>query len=107
MHFIISTAGPLHFFPPQDGAGLLQNLVFSFTQEAVQFPTNQSDHPPSTTLYMMKNCQLFSHFYMYVFLKAVYLILYTYVHMIRAQNNGLSQVIFWPTSVYDRQSSIW
>ena len=48
-HFIISTAKPLQFFPPQDGAGVSQFLILSLTQEAVQFPTNHSDHPPSTT----------------------------------------------------------
>ena len=47
LQFIDSTAGPLQFFPPQDGAGLLQLLVF-LMQEAEQFSTNHSDHPPST-----------------------------------------------------------
>ena len=49
LHLITSTAGPLQFFPPQDGAGLLHDLVFSLKQEVEQFPINQSDHPPSTT----------------------------------------------------------
>ena len=48
LHFIISTAEPLQLLPPQDGAGLVQFLVFSLTHEAEQFPINQSDHPPST-----------------------------------------------------------
>ena len=48
-HFIISTAEPLQFFPPQDGVGVSQFLILSLTQEDVQFPTNHSDHPPSTT----------------------------------------------------------
>ena len=48
LHFIVSTAGPLQFFPPQDGSGLLQLLVLSLTQDTEQFPSNQSDHPPST-----------------------------------------------------------
>ena len=44
----ISTAGPPQFFPPQNGTGLLQFLVFFLTQETEQFPTDQFDHPPST-----------------------------------------------------------
>ena len=48
-HFITSTAEPLQFFPSQDGAGVSQFLILSLTQEAVQFPTDHSDHPPSTT----------------------------------------------------------
>ena len=48
LHFLVSTAGPLQFFPPQDGSGLLQLLVLSLTQDTEQFPSNQSDHPPST-----------------------------------------------------------
>ena len=48
LHFIVSRAGPLQFFPPQDGEGLLHFLVFSLTQDCEQFPTDQSDHPPST-----------------------------------------------------------
>ena len=48
-HFITSTARPLQFFPPQDGVGVSQFLILSLTQDAVQFPTDHSDHPPSTT----------------------------------------------------------
>lgn len=48
LHSTFSTAEPLQFFPPQDGAGLLQFLIFSLKHEAKQFPTSQSDHPPST-----------------------------------------------------------
>ena len=49
LHSIISRVGPLQFLPPQDGEGLLQFLVLSLTQDCEQFPTDQSDHPPSTT----------------------------------------------------------
>ena len=48
LHFIISRAEPLQFFPPQDVEGLLHFLVLSLTQDCEQFPTDQSDHPPST-----------------------------------------------------------
>ena len=48
LHFMVSIDGPLHFFPPQDGSGLSQLLVLFLTQDTEQFPTNQSDHPPST-----------------------------------------------------------
>ena len=47
-HFRTSIDGPLQFFPPQDGAGLLQYLVFSLTHKSEQLPTTQFDHPPST-----------------------------------------------------------
>ena len=29
------------------------------------------------------------------------------LYISRAQNNGLSQVIFWPILVYDRPNPIW
>ena len=47
-HVTVSTAGPLQLFPPQDGTGSVQLLVLSLTPDTEQFPTNQSDHPPST-----------------------------------------------------------
>ena len=48
LQFVFSKAGPPQFFPPQDGEGLLHFLVLSLTQYCEQFPTDQSDHPPST-----------------------------------------------------------
>ena len=50
LHCTISTAEPLQFFPPQDGAGVSQFLILFLMQEAEQFPTNHSDHPPLTKL---------------------------------------------------------
>ena len=66
-HFMVSTAGPLQFFPPQDGSGLLQLLVFSLTQDTEQFPSNQSDHPPSTVKpkHLLLTTQIFSCLYLY------------------------------------------
>ena len=66
LHFMVSTAGPLQFFPPQDGSGLLQLLVLSLTQDTEQFPTNQSDHPPST---VKSNVSIFYHLAIYQILQ--------------------------------------
>ena len=47
----VSIVLPMQLFPPQDGVGLLQLLVFFLTPPShnfEQFPTDQFDQPPST-----------------------------------------------------------
>ena len=52
LHSTVSTDSPMQLLPPQDGAGLLQVLVFVLFPPShgfEQFPTNQFDQPPTTT----------------------------------------------------------
>ena len=47
----VSIVLPTQLFPPQDGVGLLQLLVFFLTPPShnfEQFPTDQFDQPPLT-----------------------------------------------------------
>ena len=51
LHSTVSSDSPMQLLPPQDGAGLLQVLVFVLfppPHNFEQFPTNQFDQPPST-----------------------------------------------------------
>ena len=45
----------MQFFPPHNGTGLLQFLIFSLIQEAEQIPTDHSDHPPLTSQLCKQN----------------------------------------------------
>ena len=57
LHSMVSTDSPMQLLPPQDGAGLLQVLIFVLfppSHDFEQFPTNQFDQPPSTTY--IKQC---------------------------------------------------
>ena len=50
LHSTVSSDSPMQLLPPQDGAGLLQVLIFVvfLPHNFEQFPSDQFDQPPST-----------------------------------------------------------